>query len=524
MLKKLGLKHQLHAATVLLITSLVIILSGCGIAGKSSKTFYPEYYAARQLQNHDIVKLRELTVNTDPFVADSATLLLGSYYLYYGDKNYGKLLIDKSYDSKNLNEEMSIFGKLWKMESLLKEGEKGAAINMANQVKEMRRTPVYMRVMQIYCNQLGVLVIGDNEINSCIDTALNGKEKFRDMASGKIENQELPITTDDMTYEEYLKELGIGGAVDNIDGKDTKSELEENIDIKPDAKIKLAGGDIFDEVATGMIYGMSKYGNNYQIEPVSEFAADEKSKDSMLLRLNTHDLFISGNKYNLGVDFLQLSEVANTLDIVKNKKMAVIVTSEKHKAHGSIIADSFKSANKDAYLIDYNDFQNEMSNVLEGHSKSSYIIIIIADEKEIMEVLPIAQYWHVTSTLQDILIMTGYVPEYDIEDDMKKYFRDTYILTSSYLVENPEYKRVSEDYKGFYGMPLSGKGALGYDIVSFINKLVNKDLAVTYLTEINEILNGYAQRSVYLLYSDGRKLVEKKKFNIKQQEGEELLP
>ena len=230
MLQILGLKNPLHALTVLLTISLLLILSGCGLGGKSGKAFYPEYYAARQLQNQDIVKLRELTVNPDLFVADSATLLLGSYYLYYGDENYGRLLIDKSYNSKNLNEEMSIFGKLWKMESLLREGEKGAAINLSNQVKEMRRTPVYMRVMQIYCNQYGVLVIGDSEINSCIDVAVNGKKKFQEIAAKEIKNQDLPIVTDDMSYEDYLKALGIGGAVDNIDGKDTKSEDLKNID------------------------------------------------------------------------------------------------------------------------------------------------------------------------------------------------------------------------------------------------------------------------------------------------------
>ena len=167
MLKKLGLNHRLQGLTVLLAVSAVLLLNGCVVKNKAVKTFYPEYYAARQLQNQDIVKLRELTVNPDLFIADSATLLLGSYYLYYGDENYGRLLIDKSFNSKNLDEEMTIFGQLWKMESLLREGEKGAAINMANNVREMRRTPVYMRVMQIYCNQFGVVVSNDNEINSC---------------------------------------------------------------------------------------------------------------------------------------------------------------------------------------------------------------------------------------------------------------------------------------------------------------------------------------------------------------------
>lgn len=524
MLQILGLKNPLHALTVLLTISLLLILSGCGLGGKSGKAFYPEYYAARQLQNQDIVKLRELTVNPDLFVADSATLLLGSYYLYYGDENYGRLLIDKSYNSKNLNEEMSLFGKLWKMESLLREGEKGAAINLSNQVKEMRRTPVYMRVMQIYCNQYGVLVIGDSEINSCIDVAVNGKKKFQEIAAKEIKNQGLPIVTDDMSYEDYLKALGIGGAVDNIDGKDTKSEDLKNIDIEPDAKIKIAGGDIFDDVASGIIYGMGKYNNNYQLEPVSDFAADEKSKTDMLLRLNNYDLFIGGIKSNLGVDYLQLSEVAAGLNIVTNKNMAVVVTSENYKAHGKIIADSFQSKGKKAFIIDIKNHQEEMRNVLQNSSKGSYVIIIIADEKEILDVLPIAKYYQVNPSRQDVLIMTAFIPEYEISDDQKSYFRGTYILTSSYLVENPEYKRVAEDFKGFYRMPLSGKGALGYDIITYINKMVNKNKDGKYITGIEKVVDGYAVRPAVLLYSNGNKLIEKARYKPKEYEGEELLP
>ena len=419
---------------------------------------------------------------------------------------------------------MSIFGKLWKMESLLREGEKGAAINLSNQVKEMRRTPVYMRVMQIYCNQYGVLVIGDSEINSCIDVAVNGKKKFQEIAAKEIKNQDLPIVTDDMSYEDYLKALGIGGAVDNIDGKDTKSEDLKNIDIEPDAKIKIAGGDIFDEVASGIIYGMGKYNNNYQLEPVSDFAADEKSKTDMLLRLNNYDLFIGGIKSNLGVDYLQLSEVATGLNIVTNKNMAVVVTSENYKAHGKIIADSFQSKGKKAFIIDIKNHQEEMRNVLQNSSKGSYVIIIIADEKEILDVLPIAKYYQVNPSRQDVLIMTAFIPEYEISDDQKSYFRGTYILTSSYLVENPEYKRVAEDFKGFYRMPLSGKGALGYDIITYINKMVNKNKDGKYITGIEKVVDGYAVRPAVLLYSNGNKLIEKARYKPKEYEGEELLP
>ena len=78
MLKKLGLNCRLHELTVLLAVSAVIILNGCALKGQTSKTFYPEYYAAKRLQNQDIVKLRELTVHPDLFRSEEHTSELQS--------------------------------------------------------------------------------------------------------------------------------------------------------------------------------------------------------------------------------------------------------------------------------------------------------------------------------------------------------------------------------------------------------------------------------------------------------------
>ena len=77
---------------------------------------------------------------------------------------------------------------------------------------------------------------------------------------------------------------------------------------------------------------------------------------------------------------------------------------------------------------------------------------------------------------------------------------------------NDEYMRVSRDYEGFNGTPMSGKSAIGYDIITYINKVVNKDETGKYITSIDEVVNGYAVRSPVLLYADGFKLVEKEKF------------
>lgn len=45
-----------------------------------------------------------------------------------------------------------------------------------------------------------------------------------------------------------------------------------------------------------------------------------------------------------------------------------------------------------------------------------------------------------------------------------------------------------------------------------------------YITNIDDIINGYAVRTPVLLYADGNKLVEKGKFKPEIEEGTESLP
>lgn len=222
---------------------------------------------------------------------------------------------------------------------------------------------------------------------------------------------------------------------------------------------------------------------------------------------------------------MQLSEIAGDLKIVKNKDIAVVLASEQHEINGKIIADTFNSAGKKAYVIKTaGKYQLELQNILQSAKNKSYVIIIMADEKEILDIIPIAKYWHVNNTLQDILVVTSYIPEYDITNDQRSYFKNVYVLTSAFLAGNEEYIRVSNDYKGFYGVPMSGKSALGYDIITYINKIVNKDKDGKYITNIDEITNGYALRTPLLLYADGYKLIEKGRFKPKIEEGTQSLP
>lgn len=518
-MRKLGLRNQLRAVTVLLAISVLFLTEGCGLKSKrpviEAKSFYPEYYAARQLSNEDIVKLRELTVSSDLYIADSAELLLGSYYLYYGDKNYGKVLIERSYQSKNLDDEMRLFGKLWKMETLVVDDKKDEAVKLGNEIKEMKKNDTYMRVMQIYCNQLGVAAENDEKVNECIDTAISGKEKFVDMAVFVNSENILPVNTDNMTYEEYLEAIGMG-----TDMSEYSEMLNENAvdisQIKPDSKINIVGGDIFDDLATGIFYGLNKYGNSYQLEPVSEYAVDEENKESMILKTDSIDLFIGGMKSNIGVSLLGLSDIALEYNMLNKKDIVVFIASDRYYSSAKMMASKLKEEKKKAYVINMGgNFQIELQNILMDKGDLRYTIVIMSNEKDFVKTVPIAQFWKLGRG-HDILVITDFVGNMELTDEERRYLKGIYILTGGNLTENVNYKKVASEFETFNGMPMSGRHALGYDIVGYINSILNKDKVVEYITNIKEIKNGYAVRNPVLLYVGEKNITKKEEYDMEQ--------
>lgn len=519
MLKKLELKSQLRVVTVLLVISVLFLTEGCGLKSKKpsveAKSFYPEYYAARQLSNEDIVKLRELTVSSDLYIADSAELLLGSYYLYYGDKNYGKVLIERSYQSKNLDDEMRLFGKLWKMETLVVDDKKDEAVKLGEEIKAMKKNDIYMRVMQIYCNQLGVAAENDEKVNECIDTAISGKEKFVDTAVFLNTENILPVNTDNMTYEEYLEAIGMGTDMSQYD-----EMLNENVvdlsQIKPDSKINIVGGDIFDDLATGIFYGLNKYGNSYQLEPISEYAVDEENKESMILKTDNVDLYIAGMKSNIGVSWLGLSDIAMELNLLKRKDIVVFIASDRYLDAAKLMSSRLKEDKKKAYVISLKgNFQIELQNILTEKSELRYTIVIMSNEKDFIKTVPIAQFWKLGRG-HDILVITDFIGNMELTDEERRYLKGIYILAGSNLTENENYKRVASDFESTNGTPMSGRHALGYDIVGYINSVLNKDKPVEYITNIKSIVNGYAVRNPVLIYVGEKNFTKKEEYDMEQ--------
>lgn len=527
-MKKLELKHQLHVVIVLLIiSSLLVLIEGCstksGLFGDKSN-FRPEYYAARQLQNEDIVKLRELTVSTDPFVADSATLILGSYYLYYGDKNYGRVLINRTYNSSNLKGEIVTLAKLWKMESLLSEKNELDAITMAEEVKSDKHTDEYRRALSIYCNQLNVKINQDEDINKCIDSVIAGKIRSTENKAETVENDK-PINTDNMTYDEYLAAIGI-----NVDSPNKNMESEEEMvkEIETTSELDLIDGDLFSDIASGIILSMKHHDNNFQLKPISAIDA-ENSKSKMSVDVKNYHLRIGSTEINFAPNYDMLAKVTSELNILKRKSIVIIISGSSTYEKGKIIAEYLKPSLFDSSkkgqdrvrevkLLNFDSgYQKEMQYTLSGKDEQEYAIVLLGKDNEVTEMIPIAKYWQINKKIHDIVVATSFITPFKyVNEEYEKYYQDFYIVTHGYLNNDEKYTKPNEEYQSVYGKPMSADNILGYDMITYINSSLNKMKNYEYISNIKNIKNNKVYRKAYLHYVEKSGITLKNEFDVKE--------
>ena len=527
-MKKSELRIPLRVATALLtIGSVVTFVGGClatkgGISGDKS-SFRPEYYAARQLQNEDIVKLRELTISTDPFVADSATLLLGSYYLYYGDKNYGRILINRTYNSPNLKNEIKTFGKLWQMESLMSENKVEEAALIGEEIKTDKHTEEYLRAMVIYCNQLNFKIENSEDVNACIDSVVKGQERNRENNANSNE-YDTPINTDNMTYDEYLTAIGLNKQSPEKEETPVEDTIKE---IDTTSELDLIDGDLFSDIASGIIMSMKNNENDFQLKPIS--AMDAESSDSkMSIDVKNYHVRIGSETVNLAPDFDVLAEYTSQLKILRNKDIVIVVSGNSTYEKGKKIIDYLKPSIQDksqikkdkvkeVYLFNFSSgYQKSIQSVLSGKDELKYAIILLGRDDEVSEMIPIAKYWQYDKSIHDIIVTTSFITPFKyIDKEYEKYYQDFSILTHGYLNENATYLEQSNEYEKIHGKSMSADNILGYDMITYINSYINKSGNPKYISNIKEIKNGNAYRNVYLHYVDKTGIYLKKEYEVK---------
>lgn len=491
-------KNLSRGLTALLAVSVItVLISGCAGINKTGKSindpFYAEYYAAKKLDSDDIIRLRGYAASTDVKTSDAASLIIGHYYLKNGDKSYGDFLINKYYDSPVLTEQMKIYGKLWKAESLVAMKKMKDAEKITMELKKTLSNEIFVKIMGTYCSRLGISV-KNNDFNACIDSITKVTIEPPTVAisdSGKQASEtDNASHFDNMTYEEYAATITDNNSV-------FKPILDKN------SVINIVDGEVGSDYVQGMIYAISKLGTSYQINSIGGNDA-QAQKYAVNIKSKTEAIDIEGVEANIGINWEELGYIASSLKFIDDYDRVIIGTTDNMTDVSKSMEKSIKARDKYVKTINYlkPSFQSRLKDEITRADNQTVIMIGLGNEGELLSFIPIAKYLQKNSETQRILLVTSAV------DDVKKnpaygnYFKDVYVLAPIKAADNPEIQKIGSDFERFFGLKMTADNMIGYDTIIYINSLIDNNPKPAYLTNIVGFINNKAYRPAGLYKFD----------------------
>lgn len=479
------------------------------MGGKTAEEpFNPEDYAARRLSDADMVKLRELMASPDAKVSASAALLLGKDYLHYGDKNFGKLLIEKNYENPNLDTQMKIFAMLWRMEALLSDNDRAGAEKLKENVLALNKDGTYSRTMQIYCGSTG------EDFSACVNEKFKTPvvpayvPKIRTLpvkpntikplettppAAEVAENTGAPI-------DEYIK------AVEKNTPETQAAILEKEQTLKENTQINIIGGDVMSEMVQGMIFAINELKTSFTINTVSDEAAAGMGDDAVIVNVNKAEVKAFGQSVFFGADWESLILTAAALKNNENIRNVAICTSTSKIRQAKYMAEQYDASKIRAEVFNYDNpaFQAQLRSFIEASSGRSVLMAGIGSEEEIVNFISVAKFLQ-NAKNQKIMLIVSSLSDKNFKDEYAQYFKEVFVLTPIELVNSKGFVNANLGYEAFFGNPMSLNNVLGYDVVVYLNALSKTDHKDAFLSRIKSFEDGVAQREIGF-YKIGRKL------------------
>lgn len=489
-------KNLSRGLTALLAVSiLTVLISGCAGINKTGLSindpFYAEYYAAKKLDSDDIIRLRGYAASPDVKTSDAASLIIGHYYLKNGDRSYGDFLINKYYNSPVLTEQMKIYGKLWKAESLMATKKPKDAEKITMELKKTPSNEIFAKTLGTYCSRLGITV-KNNDFNACIDSIIKVAPEAPPVASGN--GQKAPADNvshyDNMTYEEYAASLGDNSSV-------FKPLLDKN------SVINIVDGEVGSDYVQGMIYAISNLGTSYQINSIGDSDA-EAQKYAVNIKSKTEAIDIEGVEAYIGINWEELGYIASNLKFIDDYDRVIIASPDNMTEFAKNMEKRIKSRDKYVKTINYSNrsFQTRLKDEVTRSDNQTLIMIGLGNEKDLLSFIPIAKYLQTNSVTQRILLVTSAVEDVKNDPAYGNYFKDVYVLAPIRFADNAEIQTISGDFERFFGLKMTADNMIGYDTIIYINSLIDNNPKPAYLTNIVGFINNKAYRPTGLYKFD----------------------
>ncbi len=513
MLKQSELKNRLHGRTVLLVSSFLFLflLSGCASlfnsVGRDSVVFMPENYAAKELTTEDIVALRTYAASLDEYISASASLVLGKYYLTYGDPTYGIFLINKHYQNPNIGEQMQLFGKLWKMEADLVEGKQSDALVIADNVTQMPKTHIFERTVSIFCNKESIYasaVVKGSEVcyNALMgiseeEVVVNDIPSFYDNDTGDISN---------MTYEEYLAMLNAEIEEDNI------SIVE--IDNLSDVTLNVIADSSTGDIESGIMFALSAGNIPFKVNSLSVNEALALTDRDIAVTVDNAEVKAGDINTVFAIDWEQLIYEASLLHGVSEYDVVIVSASSRKMQLANYLELLYQGRGLEVVVLNYDSpsFQTSIQDTYEMNPDKSILNVGIGSEKELHKFLPIAKFVESDKTKESTLLVTESTGYLDRFPDFKDYYKNIYILTPINTMSNNGFVALNSSYQQFFGQSMNEGNMLGYDLVMYIKNMIegyDMQFVDDYITNIQGFYENKPYRDVKMFFVN-----DKRQFNI----------
>jgi hypothetical protein len=413
----------------------------CAAGSRTARPVEPfseTYYAVKDLNFRDVEKLEGISVYGDYEQSGAAGLILGRHYVREGEIDKGLKLLERYYREDRLSKYMRYSGMLWLYDAYLKAGDPEAK-NYYTLIDNRKEEDPFPMILKSFCSQ---------------EKDTEGREYF-----GYCDetSSEIPAEAEPETKIEIMPFI-------ESPSFEKQEEKEATIFIK-------SSDPEFMQAAIAAI-GMTKSKfklqtsdggqmSDYKIDPVMRTV--EKKGETYRFDVNRDDIgFETG-----GFALLQPYDVA------------VVAYSDKYTVQAETLGEDFKTEKKPIRLINFTrgNFEHEMQVINEEVYRNStkknpvqkkFIVVVLADEKELIDIVPLVRYRLENPEQAKIVIGTGSFGMRYLDDNYIGYFRGTTVFTPVLLIGKENILEFRDFYMGQYDEEPSLGAYIAFDMIMFL--------------------------------------------------------
>lgn len=459
---------------------MMLFIISCAGQSKTEKPVAPfseRFYSVKDLNTRDIDKLESINRDAPPQQSRAAALILGHYYVQNGEVEKGRIMLSQNYDENILSSYMKHQGLIWLYDAEKTAGNMERAEEYAERIFAKSQDPLNRRLAGSYCASEKITVKDNNPFTSCFSGRFRTpKEQFEmDEPKPFVEIEPIEPIEDNETVMDMDNETMLHEFVHVVNPENTK-------------------------LMQGMIQALDTRQLPYKVtmETVNE-------PDAVKVDTVAYALQLSGDIYRFGYSREKIAMEAAGYVMMREQKAVILAYSNAYEEPAQRHAEEFKSLNTTVYTVNFEkgSLEHEMKAIQKKHEEERLDILVLSEERKLVDVVPLIRYLVDEPKLVKIIIGTDAFTKKYLEKDFLDYFRYTVVITSTMLVGKPEASEFRKNYMANYGEEPPVDSYLGYDILSFLAYKEGR-IEQNYLTGITAMENGNAVRNVgvYEIISD----------------------